>query len=148
MPVALVPSWTYLNSLALFRPYADEVPWHLFDEYPATVPGFDGIVQECLDDRSGRYLRVAKRDDAVVGVYLMRRIADAQPRAFELCYLLVVPTERGKGLGRWLLSHAMGIAESKGGESLQVQPGTADRFLQFRGFASRGNMLGYTFTPE
>lgn len=148
MAVALVPSWTYLNSLNLFRPYADEVPWHLFDEHPAAVPGFDGIVQECLDDRSGRYLRVAKRDDQVRGVYLMRQIPDTQPRTFELCYLLVVPAERGQGLGRWLLSHAMGIAESKGGESLLAYQGPVDRFLRFRGFAQAQGLMHFTFTPE
>jgi GNAT superfamily N-acetyltransferase len=148
MAVALVPSWTYLNSLNLFRPYADEVPWHLFDEHPAAVPGFDEIVQECLDDRPGRYLRVAKRDDAVVGVYLMRLLPGTQPRSFELCYLLVVPSERSQGLGRWLLRHAMGIAESKGGESLAARPGAVNRFLEARGFARTGDVLSFAFTPE
>ncbi len=148
MPSPLRPSWTYLNELTLLRPYADVTPWHLFDEYPTTHAGFDEIVRACLDDAPLHFLRVAKRADDIVGVYVMRAVDGTDPLGFELCYVLVVHAERGRGLGRWLLRHALGIAESKGGEWLHADHGLLDRFLAAQGFEAVPAGLRLAFTPE
>ncbi|MEM1228901.1 MAG: GNAT family N-acetyltransferase [Pseudomonadota bacterium] len=137
-----------MNELTLLRPYADVTPWHLFDEYPSARAEFDEIIRACLDDAPLHFLRVAKRADDIVGVYVMRALEGTDPLGFELCYLLVVPTERRRGLGRWLLRHALGIAESKGGEWLDADSGPLDRFLMAQGFLATPPRLRCRFTPE
>ena len=48
--------------------------------------------------------------------------------------LVVDPSWRKQGLGRWLVGHAIGVAESKGGRHLLFPHKQAPRFLSHIGF--------------
>ena len=90
-------------------------------------------------------VRVAKFADAVVGVYAIRPLS---PLAFRLEVLVVTKAFRRRGVGRWLLGHAIGLAESKGGRELAVSDGQARRFFLSAGFVACDGGLKLTFTPE
>lgn len=126
------------RDLRLFEPFPGELPVDLVGAGdPATV-------------------RVAKLDGAAIGAYRLRRAADAR---FVLAALGVHPPYRGRGAGRWLLGHALGVAESKGGRSVLAWAADcpkARRFLQRAGFvaAKQGEVgaersaLVFHMTPE
>lgn len=126
------------RDLGLFQPFPGELPVDLVGAGdPQTV-------------------RVAKLDGAVVGAYRLRRLAATR---FLLAALGVHPPYRGRGAGHWLLGHALGVAESKGGRSVVACAADcprAQRFLRQRGFvAMEGNdadlepgALVFRMTPE
>ncbi len=110
----------------IFRPYPGEAPW------PDADP-----------DRT----RVAKLEDAVVGAYEIERTSATR---FRVKALWVDPDHRGNGLGRWLLGHAIGTAESQGAREIEAPAGVA--FYEHYGFPRPGadgpNASVLTLTPE
>lgn len=134
----------------IFRPYPDEIPWELL----LLADPDESSVYEYAD---ADYMRVAKLDDEAIGVYVVRALS---PTVYELCNLAVAPSWRGRGLGRWLLGHAIGIAESKGGREIvapiptlrsqrDAPPTTNWRGLFERtGFVASGQELRLVLTPE
>jgi GNAT superfamily N-acetyltransferase len=122
----------------IYRPYPDEIPWellHLADPDEDRVLGY-------VD---AEYMRVAKRDGEAVGVYVVRPLS---PTRYELCNLAVAPPWRGKGLGRWLLGHAIGLAETKGGREIVVRNARLRGIFARSGFVAHGDDLLLTLTPE
>ena len=152
----------FVRGISIFRPYAGEAPLHLlepgysqhlFDDAlaalgePARPVGRRGPtrIQELL------FVRVAKHDERShqesVAAYVVRA---RSATSFELQHLLVDPFFRGRGLGRWLLGHAMGLSETKGARELVVlgdHPLQA-RFLSTYGFQQTPEGWLFTFTPE
>jgi GNAT superfamily N-acetyltransferase len=122
----------------IYRPYRDEIPWDLL---LLADPDEDRVAEYADAD----YMRVAKHGDAVAGVYVVEAIA---PTCFSLRNLVVAPGYRGKGLGRWLLGHAIGLSESKGAREILI-PDTRPRALFSRvGFQPDGSGLLLQLTPE
>ena len=122
----------------VFRPYPDEVPWELLR---LADPDEDRVVGYLDAD----FMRVAKVDDEAVGVYVIKALT---PTCYELLNLAVAPAYRKQGLGRWLLGHAIGIAESKGGREIVIR-GTPERGLfQRTGFKVEGDSLRLVLMPE
>jgi ribosomal protein S18 acetylase RimI-like enzyme len=112
----------------VLRPYPEEVPWELLlDADPSR-----GRVEAYLSDE---LTRVAKLEDTVIGVYALKR-HDAT--SFELMNIAVAQSHQGTGLGRRLLGHAIGLAESKGARVIEVGTGNSSfgalRFYQRAGF--------------
>lgn len=97
----------------IFRPYPGEAPW---------------------PDADPDWTRVAKVDDAVVGAYEIERTA---PLRFRIKALWVEPVFRGNGLGRWLLGHAIGTAESQGAREIEAPADVA--FYGRYGFQPTGD---------
>lgn len=129
----------------IYRPYTDEVPWELLE----AAGGADNALREVLELN---LLRVAKYADQVVGGYGIRPLS---PTRFELVALTVANAYRRKGLGRWLLGHAIGLAESRGAREIVVrtqlhQPPVraGSSFLAGVGFSPDGSDLLLTLTPE
>ncbi len=129
----------------IYRPYTDEVPWDLLE----AAGGEENALREVL---ALNLLRVAKYDDQVVGGYGIRPLT---PTRFELVTLTVAEAYRRKGLGRWLLGHAIGLAESRGAREIVVraqkhQPHDRARssFLAGVGFSTDGSDLLLTLMPE
>ncbi len=129
----------------IFRPYPDEVPWDLLE----AAGGAENVLREVLQLN---LLRVAKFGDQVVGAYGIRPLS---PTRFELVALTVASAFRRKGLGRWLLGHAIGLAESRGAREIfvrgqlhssPVQAGSS--FLAQAGFSADGSDWLLTLTPE
>ena len=91
------------------------------------------------------FIRVADFDDAEVGFYMLY----CQSSNIYVLHALVVKEHlRGRGLGSWLLGHAIGLTESKGGRQLLSYSLESKDFLRSKGFASDENFLRYTFLPE
>lgn len=126
------------QDVSVYRPYPDEIPWELL----ALADPDESRVQGYAD---ADLMRVAKLDDQVVGVYVISRLT---PTVFELCNLAVAPGCRSRGLGRWLLGHAIGIAESKGGREILVRDAPLRGLFARLGFVTRGADLVLVLTPE
>ena len=127
----------------IYRPYTDEVPWDLLE----AAGGEENALREVLELN---LLRVAKYDDRVVGGYGIRPLT---PTRFELVALTVADAYRRKGLGRWLLGHAIGLAESRGAREIVVraqrhQVRARSSFLAGVGFSVDGSDLLLTLMPE
>lgn len=119
----------------IFPPYPDEVPWDLLADADGRPAEFGAAAQ----------LRVAKFDGEVVGVYV---VEPDEPLVYCLRALVVATPYRRRGLGRWLLGHAIGLAESKGGRELRVSARCAAGFFRAQHFESVGAQLRLPFTPE
>ena len=120
-----------LASVTVYRPFPGEVPGDLVGAGAS------------LDD-----VRVAKLDGhgsqrRIVGAY---RLVQVDARRFEIAALGVYPEFRGAGIGRWLLGHAIGIAESRGARMVDAK-GPAG-FLRPVGFTLRTGGYRLVLTPE
>ena len=111
----------------IYPPYPHEDPRHLVG--PA-------------DD--GELVRVAKLDGRVIGAYRIVRTGEVR---FAIKALAVDENYRGHGIGRWLLGHAIGIAELKGGRVIDA-PLAAEGFFAHGGFEPVGHILRLNLTPE
>ena len=66
---------------------------------------------------------------------------------FELGMVMVLDTYQRNGVGRWLIGHAIGVAESKGGRELLVTlPGPL--IFQGLGFRQVASGFLYEMRPE
>lgn len=117
--------------VTVYRPFPGEVPSDLVG---ADAP---------LDD-----VRVAKAKShgsksRVVGAY---RLVQIDAERFAIRSLAVYPAFRGAGIGRWLLGHAIGIAESRGARTIDANgpPG----FLEPAGFTPCAGGYRLVLTPE
>ena len=112
----------------ILRPYPEEMPWDLLlDADPSRTR-----VERYLTEE---FTRIAKLDERVIGVYALAKL-DAT--SFELMNIAVAADCRQQGLGRWLLGHAIGLAESRGGRTVDVGTGNSSlsalSFYQRAGF--------------
>lgn len=92
-------------------------------------------------------VRVAKLDGVVLGGYRLERLRGVR---FALRALGVYAPYRRHGVGRWLLGHALGVAESKGGRSVEAHAASPSlrRFLLRTGFVAEGDSFVFHMTPE
>lgn len=127
---------------SIYRPYPDEIPWELL----LLADPDENRVYEYAD---ADYMRVAKVDDEPVGVYVVEALS---PTVYRMRNLAVAPDWRGKGLGRWLLGHAIGIAESKGGREIVLKDAPAGAgwrgLFERTGFVASGPDLLLVLVPE
>ena len=123
------------RDVRIFQPYSDEIPWELLRQGKSADP-------EYSDDAR---MRVAKLEGEVIGVYVVEPV---NALCFQLLELVVAPSHRGHGLGRWLLGHAIGLAESKGAREIVVRGQPRRRFFAGVGFEEHGADLKLTLTPE
>jgi N-acetylglutamate synthase-like GNAT family acetyltransferase len=135
-----VEAWavTRPRDLQTFRPYRDEMPWELLASAGADEDALREVLELDL-------VRVAKLDGRIVAAYGIRPLA---PTCFELVALVVAEGWRGKHFGRWLLGHAIGLAESRGGREIVVRGQRHAAFLARFGFEPDGPDLRLTLTPE
>jgi GNAT superfamily N-acetyltransferase len=132
------------TAVQIFRPYADEAPWSLLAE--SGVDEHDLVARLSRDET-----RIAKHDGRVVGAYGLRPLTDVR---HELVALAVAEGFRRQGLGRWLLGHALGVAESRGAREVAVAacarglPVAARRLLTGSGFVCGADGWLLELTPE
>jgi ribosomal protein S18 acetylase RimI-like enzyme len=112
----------------MLRPYPEELPWDLLLDADPSRPRVESYL-------SDEFTRVAKLGDEVIGVYALTR---HDPITFELMNIAVREAYQGAGLGRRLLGHAIGLAESKGARVIDVGTGNSSfealAFYQRAGF--------------
>jgi len=126
------------REIEIFRPYD-----HGALEEALCHEGFpEWQVHEWL---AAEMVRVAKRHEEVLALYSM-------DPGDGICYLLhgvlVVPKCRQQGLGRWLMGHAIGVAESKGARRLRLTNTKNKGFFFASGFAQKGNEALFELIPE
>ena len=122
----------------IFKPYPDEVPWDLLLEGDPDEKRIGGYLDQEL-------IRVAKFRGEVIGVYVVKPIGRTR---FQLANIAVAQGFRDKGLGRWLLSHAIGLAETKGAREIFVSGARSQAFFESHGFERDGENLLLSLTPE
>lgn len=125
-----------LRQIEIFRPYSDELPISLLTGESLS----DASLDQWLTCET---LRVAKLGTEVLGAYAMDRLDAIQ---FHLHGVIVDRSHRKQGLGRWLVGHAIGVAESKGGRHLQA--GTRAQVYRRLGFADRDNTFIFDMIQE
>ena len=89
-------------------------------------------------------VRVARWQGRVVGGYRLTRVA---PLRFGIAALVVCEGFRGWGVGRWLLGHAIGVAESKGARIIDA-PCSATGLFRAVGFEAGERGLQLQLAPE
>ena len=96
-------------------------------------------------------LRVAKLAECIIGCYAMHEplLLDNQvARTFVLAMVMVEPNYRGNGVGRWLVGHAIGVAETKGGRHLVAELAGPAAFFTGLGFQSSAEGFQFDMHPE
>jgi len=126
------------RDLEMYRPWRDEMPWDLLISSGANEEALGEVLELDL-------VRVAKLDGRIVGAYGIRPLT---PTCFELVALAVADGWRGKAFGRWLLGHAIGLAESRGGREILVRGRRHAGFLGRFDFEPSGADLRLVLTPE
>ena len=126
------------RDLEVHRPYEGEIPLDLLRA---------GGLGEETGERwlAAEILRIAKLGVRVVGVYAMDR---GDGVTYCLHGVVVDAGHRHQGLGRWLIGHAIGVAESKGGRGLLVPHGRARRFFAQIGFVDDPGGQRFDLIPE
>ena len=125
------------REVAVYFPYPEERPEALLR---LTAPDEGALA----DQLASPLMRVAKRGDEVIGVYVLCARDDA---TYEIINLAVAHDFRRRGLGGWLVGHAIGVAESKGARTVRAAgyPGT---LFARAGFSRDDAGLVLTLTPE
>jgi GNAT superfamily N-acetyltransferase len=123
-----------VTDVRVYRPYPDEVPWDLLDGRAAAGLAGDGL-----------QIRIAKLGDEVVGVYVIEPL---DPLTFRIVDLVVADGWRRRGIGRWLLGHAIGLAESRGAREVQATDPSPRRFFASIGFVDAGAGMRFPITAE
>lgn len=113
-----------LREIEIFKPYNNEFPESILTGEGAT----DACIEVWLESQT---LRVAKIGATVLGCYAMDRNSTFE---FQLHGVVVDPPVRKQGLGRWMVGHAIGVAESKGGRHLRLAEKRASRCFDHIGF--------------
>ena len=108
-------------------------------------PRLDEVPGEFGDGCNVDDVRVAKLNGRVIGAYRLARTVGGQVR---IQALAVCPAHRRQGVGRWLLRHAIGIAEARGGRVVEAPCGAPAAFLQDSGFECEGGTFRLRLTPE
>jgi N-acetylglutamate synthase-like GNAT family acetyltransferase len=123
---------------AIHRPYPDEIPWELLLEADPD----EARVRDYVD---ADLMRVAKHEGQAVGVYVVRPLTATR---YELLNLAVASSHRRRGLGAWLLGHAIGLAETKGGREVLVRSTPLRGLFERTGFVREDGDLLLRLTPE
>ena len=117
----------------ILRPYSEECPKALLGCIPKEQFNLDNI-------------RIMKHGQKIIAAY---RFSRTDQFGFFIHSIKVHPSYRGKGIGKWLLFHVLGIVESKGGRFVRSHPTQNQGFFESAGFVRQSNgSMEYTILPE
>lgn len=102
----------------IYRPH-----WH---ERPTQL-----LARDISDDTELDWIRIAKNDGEVIAAY---EVEQNDTWNFSVLTLKVAESYRNLGLGRWMLLHAVGLIESKGGRIVHARCRNHKRFVTGNGF--------------
>lgn len=103
----------------IYRPHWHERPQKLLDH-------------EIYSETELDWIRIAKDEDKVVAAY---KISQQDTWNFSVVSLSVARPYQKQGLGRWMLLHAVGLIESKGGRVVHARCGKLLSFVKNVGFS-------------
>ena len=119
-----------------------EIALRDFEVFRGDLAALPEAMAQALTHLGGmpQVLRVAKLGEQVIGSYAMYLPLAAQQdtgaQTFVLAMVMVEPSYQRNGVGRWLVGHAIGVAESKGGRYLATQLTQPADFFIGLGFKS------------
>ena len=90
------------------------------------------LEREILSEAELDWIRIAKDKSKVVAAY---EITQQDTWNFSVISLSVARPYQKQGLGRWMLLHAVGLIESKGGRVVHARCGKLTSFVKNAGFS-------------
>ena len=120
--------------------------YEVFRGDSALLPGEMSAVYAALAPEP-QVLRVAKLKEQIIGGYAMYLPSNAKPR-YELAMVLVLEPYQRNGVGRWLVGHAIGVAESRGGRQLLAPLTDPGGFFLGLGFQGKPGDYRFEMIPE
>ena len=122
-----------MRDFEVYPPFRDELPLDLYG--PPHLKAERGPAEPPAE-----FIRIAKNQKKVFGIYELDR---SDKGVFVIRSLIVDQASRRNGIGRWLLGHAIGVAESKGGHQLLLRSQLSKAFFQKFDFYEEGTGLKY-----
>lgn len=104
-----------LRNTEFYRPLPQELPWDLI---AAGSARHDLAALQKLVDLDYTRIVCLLEEGTTLGIYSMRGLSETR---FELLSLSVVTEHEHQLLGRRLLGHALGLAESKAGRDVELE---------------------------
>ena len=95
-------------------------------------------------ERADLILRMVSAGGVAAGYYAMKQ----RNQQFQLRMLYVLSVFRRRGIGSWLLKHAMGVAETKSGSQIYCRGDVPLGFFQRNGFREDEDRWVFDFYPE
>lgn len=102
----------------IYRPH-----WH---ERPTQL-----LARDISNDTELDWIRIAKDDGEVIAAY---EVEQNDTWNFSVLTLKVTESYRNQGLGQWMLRHAVGLIESKGGRVVHARCRSHRNFVLRAGF--------------
>ena len=121
----------------------------VFSADPKDLPAdLNAIYVQTVAAGKAQFLRVAKLNDVIIAGYAMHGPVGADSQGstdFVLQMVAVQEKYRHQNVGRWLMGHAIGVAESKGGRCLSVPHAVHQDFFLTLGFKADVAIDGFRF---
>ena len=127
------------RDIRIFYPWEAELPVDLL-----VAGGLD--TARIADLANAPLVRVAKTGGQVISAYLS---TVETPQCHRLESLAVLPDWRNRGVGSWMVGHALGVSESRGAREFRARAGTgADGLLARLRFERAGEDWLMRLEPE
>ena len=127
-----------MRSFDVYPPQRGELPIKLF-----APPHCDDFYRPA--EPPSEFVRIAKSPDHVLGIY---ELDSVEKGLFRIRSLIVDRSFRRQGVGSWLLGHAIGVAESKGGRQVDLKTNIAKIFFRKFDFYEVEGNLQYDLIPD
>ena len=110
----------------------------VFSADPKDLPAdLSAIYAQTVAAGTAKILRVAKLNEVIIACYAMYGplLEEGESNTDYVLQMVAVQEQyRHQNVGRWLMGHAIGVAESKGGRGLQVPHTAQQDFFLTLGF--------------
>ena len=121
----------------------------VFSADPKDLPADLSIIYaQTVAAGTAEILRVAKLNEGIIACYAMHGplLEEGESNTDYVLQMVAVQEQyRHQNVGRWLMGHAIGVAESKGGRGLQVPHTAHQDFFLTLGFKADATIGGFRF---
>jgi len=121
----------------------------VFSADPKDLPAdLSAIYAQTVAAGTAQILRVAKLNEVIIACYAMHGplLEEGESNTDYVLQMVAVQEQyRHQNVGRWLMGHAIGVAESKGGRGLQVPHTAQQDFFLTLGFKADETIGGFRF---
>ena len=121
----------------------------VFSADPKDLPAdLSAIYAQTVAAGTAEILRVAKLNEVIIACYAMHGplLEEGESNTDYVLQMVAVQEQyRHQNVGRWLMGHAIGVAESKGGRGLQVPHTAHQDFFLTLGFKADATIGGFRF---
>ncbi|MDG1123973.1 MAG: GNAT family N-acetyltransferase [Pseudomonadales bacterium] len=121
----------------------------VFSADPKDLPAdLSAIYAQTVAAGTAQILRVAKLNEVIIACYAMHGplLEEGESDTDYVLQMVAVQEQyRHQNVGRWLMGHAIGVAESKGGRGLQVPHTAQQDFFLTLGFKADETIGGFRF---